>query len=49
MNQESPAQRQERHKRHQVMLHQHQMDKAEARERHRKGFHKTRIIPIQLV
>jgi len=39
----------ERHKAHQQMLEQHKEEKAERRERHRKGWHKRKTLPITLV
>ena len=39
----------ERHARHQQMLEEHKEDKATRRFRHRKGWHKMKVIPIQLI
>lgn len=39
----------ERHSRHQQMLEEHKEARAERRLRHRKGWHKIKVIPIQLV
>jgi len=46
MKDETPNERRERHERHQAMLEEHKRLKVEARERHRKGWHKYKVIPI---
>ena len=49
MRDESVSERIERHATHQRMLEDHKETKALARERHRKGWHKRKVIPIQMI
>lgn len=46
---ESPAQRDIRHKLHSVMLRDHIERKAAAKEAHNNRLHRYKVIPIQLV
>jgi hypothetical protein len=46
---ESPTQRDIRHKLHEMMLYDHVMRKASAKEAHNKRLHRLSITPIQLV
>ncbi len=39
----------ERHDEHQRMLRQHEVAKAERRERHKKNWHRFKILPITLI
>jgi hypothetical protein len=47
-HQESPRKRAQRHEAHQEMLEEHKKRKALARERHRNGWHRFKILATTL-
>jgi hypothetical protein len=49
MQEETPNQLNNRHREHKIRMEKQAERKEQARTRHRSGWHKRKIIPIQLV